>query len=262
DFTNGATLLSAGRRIGMREVALAAAMGHAELPVRRRPRVAVIATGDELVAAGAARGPDQIFASNASGVAAYVETVGGEPQDLGIAADDRLQLRQAVASARTIWADILVTIGGASVGDHDLIRQALDSEGMTLDFWRIAMRPGKPLLFGRLDGMRVLGLRGNPVSSLVCAILSLQPLVAAFLGTPAPNASERATLGGDLPANDSRQDYLRATLRRLPDGPPIATAFPRQDSSMLSILTEADCLIIRPPHASAAAAGEPCRILI
>ena len=262
DFVAGETLLGAGRLIGMREIALAAAMGHRELPVRRRPRVAIIATGDELVAPGEARRPDQIFASNASGIAAYVEALGGEAHDLGIVRDDRTALRHAIAASHTVPADILVTLGGASVGDHDLIRQALESEGMALDFWRIAMRPGKPLVFGRLGPMRVLGLPGNPVSSLVCAILFLAPLIGAFLGVSPGDPSEPAILGSDLPANDSRQDYLRATLRRPAAGPAVATALPLQDSSMLSVLAAAGCLIVRPPHAPAAAAGDPCRILM
>jgi molybdopterin molybdotransferase len=262
DFAANARLLAAGRRIGMREVALAAAMGHATIPLRRRPRVAVIATGDELVAPGAARGPDQIFASNASGIAAYVDTLGGEAHDLGIIRDDRTALRHGIEAAAAVPADILVTLGGASVGEHDLIRQALESAGMVLDFWRIAMRPGKPLLFGRLGGMRVLGLPGNPVSSLVCALLFLAPLIGAFLGAPPCDRTGPAVLGNGLPANDARQDYLRATLRRRSDAPPVATALPGQDSSMLSVLAAADCLIIRPPHAPPAAAGDSCTILM
>jgi len=262
DFAADARLLAAGRRIGMREVALAAAMGHATLPVHRRPRVAVIATGDELVAPGAARGPAQIFASNASGIAAYVETLGGEAHDLGIIRDDRAALRHGIEAARAIPADILVTLGGASVGEHDLIRQALESAGMVLDFWRIAMRPGKPLVYGRLGGTRVLGLPGNPVSSLVCALLFLAPLIGAFLGAPPRDQTGPAVLGSDLPANDARQDYLRATLRRRSDAPPVATALPGQDSSMLSVLVAADCLIVRPPHAPPAAADDSCKILM
>ena len=262
DFAAGASLLAAGRRIGMREVALAAAMGHATLPVRRRPQVAVIATGDELVVPGATRRPDQIFASNASGIAACVERLGGEAHDLGIIRDDRAALRHGIEAAGAVPADILVTLGGASVGDHDLIRQALESAGMVLDFWRIAMRPGKPLLFGRLGGMRVLGLPGNPVSSLVCALLFLAPLIGAFLGSPPGDQTGPAVLGNDLPANDARQDYLRATLRRQRDAPPVASPLQLQDSSMLSILAAADCLIIRPPHAPPAAAGDACEILM
>jgi molybdopterin molybdotransferase len=262
DFTAGAVLLPAGRRIGMREAALAAAMGLALLPVRRRPRVAVIATGDELVAPGAPRGPQQIFASNPSGIAAYVETLGGEAHDLGIIRDDLAALRQGVDAARTIPADVLVTLGGASVGEHDLIRQALEAAGMALDFWRIAMRPGKPLLFGRLAGTRVLGLPGNPVSSLVCSILFLEPLIAALLGAQSEAQLMPAVLGSDLPPNDARQDYLRAVLRRSHGEPPVATALPIQDSSMLSVLAVADCLILRPPHAAGASTGDFCKILM
>jgi molybdopterin molybdotransferase len=261
DFTAGAALLAAGRRIGMREAALAAAMGHAAIPVCRRPRVAIMATGDELVAPGTARRPDQIFASNPAGIAAYVRSLGGEPHDLGIVRDDLVALRHGIEAAQAIPADILVTLGGASVGDHDLIRQALESAGMALDFWRIAMRPGKPLVFGRLSGSRVLGLPGNPVSSLVCSLLFLAPLLRALLGMPQSEATELAVLGSDLPANDGRQDYLRATLRRLSDTV-VATALPIQDSSMLSVLATADCLIVRPPHARAAVTGDSCKILM
>jgi molybdopterin molybdotransferase len=261
DFAAGAILLAAGRRIGMREAALAAAMGHATLPVRRRPRVAIMATGDELVAPGAARRPDQIFASNPAGIAAYVTSLGGEPHDLGILRDDLADLRRGIEAAQAIPADILVTLGGASVGVHDLIRQALESAGMALDFWRIAMRPGKPLVFGRLARTRVLGLPGNPVSSLVCSLLFLAPLIRALLGMPPEEPTRPAVLGGDLPANDARQDYLRASLHRLNDTP-IAIALPIQDSSMLSVLATADCLIIRPPHAPAAVTGDSCKILM
>ena len=261
DFAAGAMLLDAGRHIGMREAALAAAMGHAVIPVRRRPRVAIMATGDELVEPGVARRPDQIFASNPAGIAAYVTSLGGEPHDLGIVRDDLVALRSGVEAAQALPADILVTLGGASVGEHDLIRQALESAGMALDFWRIAMRPGKPLVFGRLAGTRVLGLPGNPVSSLVCSLLFLAPLIRALLGMPPEESIEPAVLGSDLPANDARQDYLRATLRRQ-NHTAIATALPIQDSSMLSVLATADCLIIRPPHAPAAVTGDSCKILM
>jgi molybdopterin molybdotransferase len=158
-------------------------------------------------------------------------------------------------------ADILVTLGGASVGDHDLVQAALTGKGMKLDFWRIAMRPGKPLMFGRLGATRILGLPGNPVSSIVCALLFLKPLIAALLGEPVVDPSEPALLGAALPENDNRQDYLRATLAIDADGLPRASAVGKQDSSGLAVLSAADCLIVRPPHAPVARAGDACRII-
>jgi molybdopterin molybdotransferase len=267
DFAEGAVLLEPGRRLAMRELALAAAMGFGAVPVRRRPRVAIVATGDELVPTGAVPGPDQIVASTGFGLAALVEAAGGVAVDLGIVPDDHARIVDAVDRALALPADVLVTLGGASVGDHDLIRDGLAAKGMELDFWKIAMRPGKPLVFGRLPrssrgtAMRVLGLPGNPVSSLVCALLFLKPLIGALLGLPPADPTTPACLGAGLPANDRRQDYLRATLAETPGELPVATALPVQDSSMLAVLAKADCLIVRPPLAPAARAGEPCRII-
>jgi molybdopterin molybdotransferase len=265
DFSEGDVLLRPGRTFAAREIALAAAMGHAEVPVRRRPMVAIVSTGDELVPPGAVAGPDQIVASNGPAVAAYVWGLGGDARDLGIVRDDSGALGDAVERALATDADILVTLGGASVGDHDLVGKVLAEKGMKLDFWRIAMRPGKPLIYGaipRNDGLplRVLGLPGNPVSSFVCAVVFLRPLIGAMLGQPPSDATEPAILGTDVPANDTRQDYVRAKLTR-GAGLPIATPLPLQDSSMLSTLAEADCLLIRAPGAPAAKAGDPCRII-
>jgi molybdopterin molybdotransferase len=261
DFQEGAVLLEAGRRLGMRELALAAAGGNAQLGVRRRPLVAIIATGDELVPPGAVPTPDQIFAASSPGLAAYVESLGGKAYDVGIVRDDRTAIARAIKQALTRPADVVLTIGGASVGDHDLVQHALNDAGLTLDFWRVAMRPGKPLMYGRIDETRVLGLPGNPVSSLVCAILFLRPLIAALLGQPQQDPTESATLGADLPANDNRQDYVRARLATRRGELPAAMPLPVQDSSMLSALATADCLIVRAPHALAAKAGEPCRVV-
>ncbi len=261
DFRENALLLEAGRRLGMRELSLAAAAGHAHLTVRRKPVVAIIATGDELVAPGAVPTPDQIFASSSSGLAAYVDALGGRPHDLGIVRDDRGAITRTIEQALALPADVVLTIGGASVGDHDLVQEALKQAGLTLDFWRIAMRPGKPLMYGRIGETRVLGLPGNPVSSLVCAILFLRPLIAALLGEKQHDPTESATLGGDLPENDARQDHIRARLATRRGELPAAIPLPLQDSSMLSALATADCLIVRPPHAPAAKAGEPCRII-
>ena len=267
DFAAGETLLRAGTRLGGAEIALAAAMNHAALPVVRKPLVAIIATGDELVLPGEAVGPDQIVASNAFAIAAFVEAAGGIALDLGIVVDDLGKLEAAIGAAREAGADVLVTLGGASVGDHDLVKPALAKQGMDLGFWRIAMRPGKPLIYGRLTtgatSMAVLGLPGNPVSSLVCGVLFLQPLLRALSGDPraAEDRSEPAVIGVPLPANDMRQDYLRATLHFGADGRPVATPNGSQDSSMLRVLAEADCLLIRGPNATADEPGAPCRIL-
>ena len=254
DFREGERLLEAGLVLGSRAIALAASMNHAQIAVRRRPRVAILATGDELVPPGGDPGPDQIIASNSAGIAALVREAGGEPVDLGIAPDDVSAIGDAVAKAGD--ADILTLIGGASVGDHDLVQEALVQRGMTLDFWRIAMRPGKPLMVGHLQAMRVLGLPGNPVSAMVCGHIFLKPLIRALLGlTPGPVA-RHAILGADMAANDRRQDYVRAQLVSQ-DGRTVATPFKRQDSSMMAALARADALIVRPPFAEAAKAGTP-----
>jgi len=263
DFREGEVLLRAGRRLGPSAVALAAAMGHATLPVVRRPRVAILATDDELVRPGEPTGPDQIVASNTYAVAAIAERAGAEALDLGIARDDLPALTAAIDAARDAGADVLVTLGGASVGDHDLVQRALAARGWELGFWRIAMRPGKPLMHGRLGAMTVLGLPGNPVSSIVCSLIFLVPLVRALSGDPDAGAvaTQPARLGVDLPANDERQDYLRARLSAGEDGTLVATPFPRQDSSMLRLMAEAEALVVRAPHAPAARAGDPCRII-
>jgi molybdopterin molybdotransferase len=256
DFREGHAALAAGRRLGPAELALAAAMNHATLPVARRPRVALIASGDELVPPGAEPGPSQIIASNSFAVAAIAEDAGAEVVDLGIFRDDLAELERAIVLARAAEADVIVTLGGASVGDHDLLRPALARQGMTLDFWKIAMRPGKPLIWGRLGRTPVLGLPGNPVSALVCAVQFLVPAIAVMSGLPGgrpPTLLVRA--GSDLPANDQRFDHLRASLGTDRDGRPVATPFPVQDSSMLKTLARAEALILRPPHAPALPEG-------
>jgi molybdopterin molybdotransferase len=274
DFQAGQVLLAAGSRLDAKRLALAAAMGHGQLPVRRRPKVAILATGDELVRPGEAAGRDQIVASNPIAVAAIVERAGGEPLDIGIARDTFEALEERIAFASATGADILVTLGGASVGEHDLVQSALARQGMELGFWRIALRPGKPLMHGKLGPMLLLGLPGNPVSSIVCAILFLVPAIRSLLGDPAAaeDPSEFALLGADLPANDGRQDYLRAALSARevamadPAGTirgiaPLALPHARQDSSMLAVLERSDALVVRPPHAGAARDGDPCRII-
>ena len=263
DFREGEVGLKAGARLGPAELALAAAMNHATVPVARKPRVAILATGDELVAPGQTPGPDQIVCSNPFAVAAYVEGAGGEAIDLGIAGDEFSALERAIANARELKADILVTLGGASVGDHDLVQSALTKEGMELGFWRIAMRPGKPLIHGRLGDMHIIGLPGNPVSSIVCTLIFLIPLVRKLCGDLNAGAdhTQPAILGADMKANDQRQDFLRATLSTDAEGRVVATPHALQDSSLLSVFSRSQALLIRPPHAPAAKAGEGCRIL-
>lgn len=263
DFGLGDRLLKGGTRLGPVEIALAAAMDHASLSVLRKPRVAILATGDELVRPGKASGPHQIVASNTFAIAAYAQLAGGEALDLGIAGDDFAALEASIKAARDAKADVLVTLGGASVGDHDLVKSALAKEGMELGFWRIAMRPGRPLIHGRLGDMLILGLPGNPVSAIVCGVLFLLPLIRTLTGAPLPEGElgELALLGAPVKANDARQDFLRGTLRHDPEGLPVAIPLNEQDSSVLRAMAQAECLIIRMPQAPAAQAGEPCRII-
>lgn len=256
DFHAGQVLLRAGKQLGARDISLAAAMNIPWLPVRRRPRIALLATGDELVRPGEAIGPHQIVSSNSLGIAALIRACGGEVTDLGIAADNREELRSMASGAR--GADMLVTLGGASVGDHDLVQSVLGEVGLQVDFWKIAMRPGKPLIFGHMKETPMLGLPGNPVSAMVCGLVFLAPAIAALLGKPVAAQPERmAVLGADLPVNDNRQDYLRASLCG-----EVVTAFAKQDSSQLSTLSQADCLIVRPPFAPAARAGDMVQIML
>ena len=261
DFRAGEIALPAGLRLDFRALALAAAMNHAHLPVTRRPKVAILSTGDELVPPGGAPGPDQIVASNHIGIAALAEAHGGEAVQLGIAGDDVDAISARVGHAVAAGADIIVTLGGASVGDHDLVAPALKAAGVSLDFWKIAMRPGKPVMFGRLGATRVLGLPGNPVSSLVVGAVLLAPLVRALAGRGEPTAVEGGRLDVALKANDMRRDYLRACIRRDEDGMAWLTPLPVQDSAMLSAFARADALLIREVFAPAAEAGAACRFI-
>lgn len=255
DFGVGDVLLKAGRWLGAREIGLAAAMNHPWLPVTRKPRVALLATGDELVPPGDPIGPNQIVSSNGPALAAFIESRGGVAIDLGIATDDEASIRALAEGAR--GADLLVTMGGISVGDHDLVQKVLGEAGLEVDFWKIAMKPGKPLMFGLLKGMAVLGLPGNPVSSMVCTLLFLGPALDKMLGMPGTGIPFiRARLGAEIGANNFREDYMRANLDRDDEGTPVATPLPVQDSSMMAALARAGCLIRRPPNAHAADAGD------
>jgi len=255
DFSTGDVLIHAGRQLTARDIGLAAAMNRPWLMVRRRPRVAILATGDEIVMPGDPAGPNQIVSSNGLALAATIRALGGDPILLGIAPDDRDALGAMADGAR--GADLLLTTGGASVGDHDLVQSVLGERGLELDFWRIAMRPGKPLIFGQIGGVPMLGLPGNPVSTLVCAMLFVHPALAKMTGVPGDLPIQRtARLAVALPANDRREDYLRATMSVAEDGRCTVVPFGKQDSSMLAPLAKADCLVLRPPHAPAAAAGD------
>jgi molybdopterin molybdotransferase len=265
DFKTGETLFVKGHRLRARDLALIAGMNYPDVPVYRKPKVALFATGDELVPPGTEPGPGQIVYSNGFALAALIRSEGAEVIDLGVVGDKLEETIAAVRRARDRGADILLTTGGASVGDYDFVKPALAAEGVDLSFWKIAMRPGRPLMHGRLGAngrtMAVLGVPGNPVSSYVCAFLFLVPLIRKLTGRDdlvAP--TEKATLGCDLSENDERADYLRSTLTNGANGY-VATPFRTQDSSMMAPLAQAGCLVIREPFAAPAKAGDVCVIV-
>ncbi len=254
DFAEGETLLAAGRRLTARDIGLAAASNNPWLAVHRRPRIGILATGDEIALPGDPIPPGGIVSSNAHALAALIRAAGGEPIVLPIAPDDASAIADIAAAAQAY--DMLVTTGGASVGEHDLIQQALGGEGFELGFWKIAMRPGKPLIWGRLGRVPVLGLPGNPVSALVCAIIFLLPALARLSGLPgAPTPSRRVICATALAENDRRADFLRASLEVDAEGHITVRPFPVQDSSMLATLARADALVLRAPFAPALPAG-------
>jgi len=261
DFMQDETVLDAGTCMSFADVTVAAAMNHAEVAVYRKPLIAILATGDELVPPGREPQVAQIIASNTFGVAALARQAGADVLDLGIVKDDDTLIRATIGKAIAAKADILVTLGGASVGDHDLVQGALKAEGMALDFWRIAMRPGKPLMVGSIGPMQVLGLPGNPVASLVCSLLFLEPLIQKLGHQPSRSREITVKTATALKANDVRQDYLRARFIHEEDGRPVAEAFTKQDSSMMKIMAKSDCLIIRPPHAPELPAGAECKAI-
>ncbi|MGY4506773.1 molybdopterin molybdotransferase MoeA [Bradyrhizobium sp. USDA 3650] len=262
DFREGDVLLRKGSRLTERDLALAAGMNHPHLAVFRRPRVAILATGDELVMPGTTPGHGQIVYSNGYALHALARSEGAETIDLGIAADTLEATTAGIRRARESGADILITTGGASVGDHDLVQQALREEGIALAFWKIAMRPGKPMMHGRLGAMGVIGLPGNPVSSYVCAFLFMVPLIRALSGRSViHHRRERAVLGREIGANDQREDYLRAHLEERDDGTRVVLPVNHQDSSLLANLAAAQVLLVRAPFAPKAEAGTACEVL-
>lgn len=257
DFSLEESGVRAGKKLSARDIGLAASMNVPWVKVKRRPHFAILATGDELALPGDPVGPAQIVSSNALALAASIRAWGGQAVDLGIARDTRDSLRAAVHAA--LQADFIVSTGGVSVGDHDLVQEVFRQEGLEVDFWRVAMRPGKPSLYGALKGVPMLGLPGNPVSASVCALVLLRPAMAALLGLSAPQRSlkRRGVLAVDLPATATRQDYMRAKLQPATGTDlPLVTPFDTQDSAMQSVLAQADCLLVRPPRAPAAIAGD------
>jgi len=260
NYSAGQVCVARGRLLTVRDVGVTASCGYDRISVRRKPRIAILSTGDELVDHGQLLGPDQIFSSNGAAIAAAVAACGGEPIDLGIA-PDRVEAI-AAAIGRATGADLLVTSGGASVGEHDLVRASLATHGFIPNFWKIAMRPGKPVFFGMVDEMPALGISGNPVSALISVLIFLRPAIAAMLGLPAQPLFEQAVLGAAMPENHIREDYVRARIERGSDGKLIAIPFPSQDSSMLLTLAQADGLIRRQPHAPCAPAGTSIDLIV
>ncbi len=260
DFRSGEKLIEVGRKLNARDVGLLAALNCASVKVRKRPVVAVLATGDELVLPGGKPRADQIVSSNSHGLLAMAQELGAEPFNGGLVRDDLAATERAIR--KLAHADILVTTGGASVGDHDFVQEALKRAGVRIDFWKIAMRPGKPFMYGRKGKLHVLGLPGNPVSAMVCAELFLRPLVAAMLGQTVDSRPQIALAGAPLPANDQRMDHLRAALSWTREGQRVATPFGKQDSSMMRSYRNADCLIVRQPDAQPAALLDPVQIIL
>jgi molybdopterin molybdotransferase len=260
DFAVGEVLVAAGRRITARDVGLAGAGNHPWIAVHRRPRVGILSTGDEVALPGEAIPPGGVVSSNTHALAALVRGAGGEPVVFPSVPDDRDSLARAAEAAAGL--DLLLTSGGASVGDHDLVRETLQGSGMALDFWNVAMRPGKPLLHGSLRGVKVVGLPGNPVSVIVAGVMMVRPVIERLSGLPGdPPEAVPARLGAAVPENDRRADHLRARLERDADGMLVATPFPRQDSGMMRFAAMADALVLRAPYAPSLPAGSTVAVI-
>lgn len=264
-FKKGDTVFSKGKVVSPAAIALCASSGYATIPVIRRPKVAILATGNELVAPGEIPGKDQIVCSNSFGLAQIARSRDCQVIDLGIARDNEESIRSAIKKARQEGADLLLTSGGVSVGKYDLVQTVLKDEGMELDFWKIAMRPGKPLMFGTLPGehkMLVLGLPGNPVSSLVCAHLFLVPVLEKLSGRVYAPHIENAVLNAPLPKNGPRKHFIRANLTRGANGEAHVTPVSSPDSSMIRLMANADCLIIQEENGTPLNVGDNCRVFI
>ena len=260
DVSKGDLILRAGTMMSARLIALAVSAGHSEISVWRRPHVGILSTGDELVRPGEIPGAGQIISSNATYLSAFVEACGGIPVDLGIARDRPGEMLACVRAAPAPL-DLVITTGGASVGTHDHIVSDLNSAGTELGFWKIAMRPGKPLIHGKIDDIPLLGLPGNPVSSAVCANIFLRPAVARLSGTDHEPQMIEAKLGIDLAENDRRQDYLRSVLAYDGNGRPVVTPAKKQDSSMISVYAGANALVVRPPFDPPKTAGDTVMVM-
>lgn len=260
DFMAGKEVIPAGHRLSARDIGLAAAANHAWLQVARRPRVAIAATGDELLLPGSAVGPGQIANSSTPMLAALLRTAGAEPVVLPVLRDSMADL--ATLERMVDGVDMLITTGGASVGSHDLVRRGLEQVGLKTDFWKIAIRPGRPLMFGHLGRLPFIGLPGNPVAAFVCTLVFILPALRRMAGLATPvEPPVQAILGTDLRANDARMDFLRASLGHDAQGRLVATPFAVQDSAMLHVLAQSQALVMRAPHAPAARAGDACDII-
>lgn len=265
NFKKGDHVLKAGRVMTPSALALCASTGHGCVRVIRRPKIAILATGNELVAAGNTPGKDQIICSNSYGLSYLIRAHHCDVIDLGIARDNEQSLREKIDEAREKKVDLLVTSGGVSVGKYDLVQTVLKSQGMVLDFWKVAMRPGKPLMFGVLPAehkMLVLGLPGNPVSSMVCGHIFLVPILEKLSGRTYHPHIEEALLAVPLPENGPRRHFVRANLTINTKGEKWVTPVRSQDSSLIRLMANADCLIIREENGTPLQVGEPCRIFI
>ncbi|MEO1745688.1 MAG: gephyrin-like molybdotransferase Glp [Pseudomonadota bacterium] len=261
DFTHGDPLLFSGRQLSPIDLSLAAAGNHAHLPVYRKPRIGILSSGDELTPPGSNLQPGQIVASNAVGVAAMITRAGGIPIDLGIARDTEDAIATKLSDTQAAKCDVFVTLGGASVGDHDLIHPVLSAQGARFDVYKVAMRPGKPLMFGQLGDMRILGLPGNPVSSLVCARVILTPLIAALTGQPPDLGRTDAITLTDIPQNGPRRHFMRAQISDNAAGVAEVRVLTDQDSSLLMNLSRANALIDVPANHRGYAKGDPVKII-